>query len=43
MAMDRWERKKALKHGAVTRIAGKTGLSVQHVSGVINGDRETGR
>lgn len=39
MAMTRWERKAALRHGAVTEIARRVGVTKQHVSHVLNDKR----
>lgn len=39
MAMNKWERKEALGHGAGTEIATELGLSPGHVAQVIRGDR----
>ncbi len=39
VTLDKYEIKKRLGHGAVTRIAKQTGRTIGHVSQVLSGDR----
>lgn len=39
MAMSRWERKAALRHGAMKEVAKRTGRTLGHVSEVVRGNR----
>lgn len=41
--MDYWERKRGLKHGAVSRIAERCGCSVSLVSSVLAGTKHNER